>query len=247
MSDKDQNIIKTACNRLFDLMLRDDGQAYKEAERFLLRHAPDLLERAQGSQADMHVRSLEQQSAAWGGVCLALGAVHPGWTKLAPAAGEAAEQTIMKLAQGCYIPNLDRPSDDDLLGIWAKQGGIWSKPVGKEVQTATMPTEHLWSLLRAIRMTPGTPPKADIFHDAYNAAVEGGMGHMAATAKALRAASTHPTFGLGDKVTKKSGSHWTGKVVGFYSTKLTPEGYAVESSTEIGSVQIYPVGALEAM
>lgn len=66
-------------------------------------------------------------------------------------------------------------------------------------------------------------------------------------AKALRAASTHPTFGLGDKVTKKSGSHWTGKVVGFYSTKLTPEGYAVESSTEMGSVQIYPAGALELM
>jgi len=55
----------------------------------------------------------------------------------------------------------------------------------------------------------------------------------------------HKTFTLGDAVRKIKGSQWTGEVVGFYSTELTPEGYCVESSTEIGSVQIYPVGALE--
>lgn len=53
------------------------------------------------------------------------------------------------------------------------------------------------------------------------------------------------TFKLGDFVTKISGSCWTGKVVGFYSTELTPEGVAVESATEKGSVQIYPVKALK--
>jgi dihydrofolate reductase (trimethoprim resistance protein) len=52
-------------------------------------------------------------------------------------------------------------------------------------------------------------------------------------------------FKLGDRVRKKSGSRWQGLVVGYYSTELTPEGYAVESETEIGSVQIYPVKALE--
>ena len=52
-------------------------------------------------------------------------------------------------------------------------------------------------------------------------------------------------FKLGDKVEKIKGSLWRGKVVGFYSTKLTPRGYAVESEYEIGSVQIYPEGALE--
>jgi len=41
-------------------------------------------------------------------------------------------------------------------------------------------------------------------------------------------------FNLGDTVTNKSGSNWTGKVVGFYTTDLTPEGYAVESATEKG-------------
>lgn len=51
-------------------------------------------------------------------------------------------------------------------------------------------------------------------------------------------------YELGDVVKKKSGSSWTGKVVGFYSTDLTPEGYAVESMHETGSVQIYPVKAL---
>jgi dihydrofolate reductase (trimethoprim resistance protein) len=53
------------------------------------------------------------------------------------------------------------------------------------------------------------------------------------------------TFGLGDRVRKKSGAAWQGHVVGWYSTKLTPEGYAVESEAHPGSVQIYPVGALE--
>lgn len=52
-------------------------------------------------------------------------------------------------------------------------------------------------------------------------------------------------FKLGDRVTKIKGSCWTGLVVGRYSTSLTPEGYAVESETEVGSVQIYPAAALE--
>lgn len=52
-------------------------------------------------------------------------------------------------------------------------------------------------------------------------------------------------FRIGDMVRKIKGSNWTGTIVGTYSTKLTPEGYCVESSTEIGSVQIYPAAALE--
>lgn len=52
-------------------------------------------------------------------------------------------------------------------------------------------------------------------------------------------------FSLGDHVRKRSGSEWVGYVVGWYSTKLTPEGYAVESESHKGSVQIYPASALE--
>jgi dihydrofolate reductase (trimethoprim resistance protein) len=53
------------------------------------------------------------------------------------------------------------------------------------------------------------------------------------------------TFRLGERVRKKSGAAWQGHIVGWYSTKLTPEGYAVESEAHPGSVQIYPVAALE--
>lgn len=54
----------------------------------------------------------------------------------------------------------------------------------------------------------------------------------------------HFKWDIGTRLTKKSGSKWTGKVVGFYSTALTAEGYAIESETETGSVQIYPAAAL---
>jgi len=57
--------------------------------------------------------------------------------------------------------------------------------------------------------------------------------------------NTHTKFKLGDTVRKTKGSKWSGQIVGWYSTDLTPEGYAVESSTETGSVQIYPSAALE--
>lgn len=50
---------------------------------------------------------------------------------------------------------------------------------------------------------------------------------------------------MGDNLRKKSGANWSGKVVGFYSTELTPEGYSIESEQESGSVQIYPLKALE--
>lgn len=53
------------------------------------------------------------------------------------------------------------------------------------------------------------------------------------------------TFKIGDRVRKRKGSSWQGRVVGYYSTSLTPEGYAIESEREPGSVQIYPVAALE--
>lgn len=52
-------------------------------------------------------------------------------------------------------------------------------------------------------------------------------------------------FKPGDLVRKVKGSKWQGKIVGWYSTDLTKVGWAVESSTETGSVQIYPESALE--
>lgn len=52
-------------------------------------------------------------------------------------------------------------------------------------------------------------------------------------------------FKLRDHVYKSKGPSWVGHVVGFYSTELTPVGYAVESSQERGSVQIYPEAELQ--
>lgn len=72
--------------------------------------------------------------------------------------------------------------------------------------------------------------------------------------KQLRAALTRPAqtapqgkFRMGDLVKKSTGSEWVGRVVGWYSTNQTPEGYAVESSAHRNSVQIYPAKALEAV
>ena len=54
-------------------------------------------------------------------------------------------------------------------------------------------------------------------------------------------------FALDQRVEKVKGSSWRGRVVGTYSTSLTPRGYAVESEREPGSVQIYPEAALRAV
>lgn len=70
-----------------------------------------------------------------------------------------------------------------------------------------------------------------------------GEGHSS-YALGWREESADCKFELGQRVTKSKGSQWTGRIVGFYSTDLTPIGYAVESETEKGSVQIYPEVAL---
>ena len=71
--------------------------------------------------------------------------------------------------------------------------------------------------------------------------------HRAQDAEAEVMALSSGRFVLGNLVRKVKGSFWHGRVVGFYSTALTPIGYAVESERELGSVQIYPEAALEMM
>ena len=51
-------------------------------------------------------------------------------------------------------------------------------------------------------------------------------------------------FLFGDRVTKTSGSSWTGTVCGFYRSSLTAIGYVIESENEPGSCQLYPERAL---
>jgi dihydrofolate reductase (trimethoprim resistance protein) len=58
---------------------------------------------------------------------------------------------------------------------------------------------------------------------------------------------THKKFKINQQVRKIKGAQWQGRIVGWYSTELTPEGYAVESDLHNGSVQIYPASALDAV
>jgi len=67
------------------------------------------------------------------------------------------------------------------------------------------------------------------------------------TYRAALSAQGAAKFRMGDLVKKSTGSEWEGRVVGWYSTEQTAEGYAVESSAHRNSVQIYPAKALEAV
>ena len=63
----------------------------------------------------------------------------------------------------------------------------------------------------------------------------------------MRSAETWPAdalFPLGATVQKKGRASWRGRIVGWYRTDLTALGFAVESTFEPGSVQIYPQSAL---
>lgn len=71
------------------------------------------------------------------------------------------------------------------------------------------------------------------------------MAVMIAELQDICQKSAFAKFRVGDRVRKTKGSRWQGVVVGTYSTSLTTEGYAVESETGHGSVQIYPAAALE--
>lgn len=74
-----------------------------------------------------------------------------------------------------------------------------------------------------------------------------GVHRQFARAIIAEVSCTNPRFSIGQRVRKTKGSEWQGCIVGWYSTALTPEGYAVESEAHNGSVQIYPASALEAV
>jgi hypothetical protein len=115
--------------------------------------------------------------------------------------------------------------------------------------TRTMTLQCLAELLQLIRTHEALlvhQHTAVLADDAEDQALEAHemLVRLAAAREAL-AGKREPKFQRGDRVRKTSGSSWQGEVVGEYSTALTPEGYAVESEREPGSVQIYPAKALE--
>lgn len=97
-------------------------------------------------------------------------------------------------------------------------------------------------LVRALRTAA---PGHDLPEKALDYLKRKGLTGSALRAAPVPAQDEPRKFQLGDQVRKTKGSQWHGRVVGQYATELTPEGYAVESSTERGSVQIYPAAALE--
>lgn len=97
-------------------------------------------------------------------------------------------------------------------------------------------------LVRALRKAA---PDNELSEQALDYLKREGLTGSALRAAPVPAQGEPAKFQLGDLVRKTKGSQWTGRVVGKYATSLTPEGYCVESSTEHGSVQIYPAAALE--
>lgn len=111
---------------------------------------------------------------------------------------------------------------------------------------APMPLPELLAAMRQI-----AHPWQELVVDYHHPAVEA-LALLSSQIAAHRREERerHPNGGMwciGQRVTKLKGSSWTGKIVGFYVTKLTPIGYCVESENEPGSTQIYPEAALSAL
>lgn len=174
--------------------------------------------------------------------------------KIALSAGIAWSIALPREAsEDCDMPLTG--DNSDLATPGRKWVGGW---YGSETQRGT----SLWelndyggraNLLIHFGVAPGLHDKigsvARIHNDAIAAAESSLASSVAAererAARIAPEGTSHRKFRLDDRVRKIKGSSWQGRVVGFYTTELTPIGYAVESEREPGSVQIYPEAALE--
>ena len=130
----------------------------------------------------------------------------------------------------------EAPKDGSMLRLFCRFDGDSSTGAFEDADEGwTIGTNNLSNTGEDLWEIVGWDWEHDTFRQAHTAVPLGWLPfHDAPTRK----------YKLGDMVTKTKGSSWTGRVVGFYSTKLTPIGYAVESTYETGSVQIYPESAL---
>lgn len=149
-------------------------------------------------------------------------------------------EAVERLSPTTSVPHCGRASeveaymteDDDGEYMTVSQHERIVAALTRPAQTEQQPVGYLTAGDCFIRLAPGIPPRHDDT-PLYTAPI----------------AQTAPQgkFRMGDLVKKSTGSEWEGRVVGWYSTEQTPEGYAVESSAHRNSVQIYPVTALEAV
>lgn len=137
----------------------------------------------------------------------------------------------------------------------AERQGVSIEPKRLVIGPATAPaTEHLeWIIKIPLNQDnlPEVPDTLEALDKLAKAACIPPYTHFQKLlAKRSAAPATAPEqpsgkFKIGDHVRKVKGSQWRGRIVGWYSTELTSVGWAVESDTERGSVQIYPEAALE--
>lgn len=133
-------------------------------------------------------------------------------------------------------PFADEYRDGRIQGAW----NVWQARAARPTQTEQQPIR----LPQRKNLDGLLDPESKRAGRAYNEALE---DVELLNAAPIAQAAPLGKFRMGDLVKKSTGSEWVGRVVGWYSTEQTPEGYAVESSAHRNSVQIYPAKALEAV
>lgn len=148
---------------------------------------------------------------------------------------------------GNYCPDFDRYVSERVQGRYE---GFKLGRATRPAQTEQQPvTQGLPELLESVRLSDEEAKPHGPGATYWNNAVVACQVAIRDALYTAPIAQTAPQgkFRMGDLVKKSTGSEWVGRVVGWYSTEQTPEGYAVESSAHRNSVQIYPVTALEAV
>lgn len=199
----------------------------------------------------------------YGGHCLRFYSVAEHSVLLSRAmAPEFKLHALLHDASEAYLIDLPRPIKNCLPGYREAEAAIEAAvaerfglppvmpPQVKEADTRILMDERAVNMRNAPSKwtTDTTPLGIELqFWSPYRAEVEF-LNEFESLTTRIRAAletGASGTFKIGDRVRKTKGSRWQGRIVGTYSTSLTPEGYCVESETEVGSVQIYPAAALE--
>ena len=169
---------------------------------------------------------------------------------------EEVEQHIYLVSRG-YIPQGMLEPIHDLMRAY-----VDADRAMRAAQAAPQPVEHPWvasdtmraDLIADLREVFGTSESEtpqivrDVIEYANSwlqACIQKKAESSAQQAAPASQDAEDEKFHLGQRVRKIKGSRWQGRIVGTYRTKMTAEGYAVESETEVGSVQIYPASALE--
>lgn len=168
--------------------------------------------------------------------------IKPGCDDLLPYVYQAAEALLEAHRQDYVLPVLQA-------SLSALDASLLNGQLSAPVKSSILAARN--SLATFLSMSPvaySSDPRVQTVCQILNSndPAPDGVAHEAFVAKRILAALQTPhTFQIGDRVRKTKGSEWQGIVVGHYSTRLTPEGYAVESEQHAGSVQIYPASALE--